>query len=462
MDKLKKNSIWSFFSSIRLAIILLIVITIVSILGTVIPQGEAAREFAGHLAPGWAFVFHKLQLFNIYRSVWFTILMILLSLNLVICSWNRFPTSWRLFRKALSSPPDWSHAFENLPPHRVLFSKRKTTEESVRLENLLKKKYRRVQLKDTGRATYLSGCKGVFSYFGVYIIHLSVLIIIGGVIIGVLLGFDAYVEIVEGGSSNTVQLRGKDGFKKLDFTVCCDRFSLDFYDNGTPKSYRSDLTFLKNNQVVYRGPVLVNHPVTFDGIRFYQANYGTMPGGEAVITVRKGNEEVSVFRAGAGAEFKLPGDDVTGKILRVEENLMGIGPAVKISIRSAEGDFQFWIFQYIEAIREKNPGLLEKAPLFNPGLFEPYLFSLSRIESRYYTGLQVNRDPGIPVVAAGSFSLILGFMIVFFCSHRQMWIKLESEGGGTRISITGKSNKDPVGLQRELSYFMGKVTREKG
>ena len=445
-----------------MTIVLLIVITILSILGTVVPQKEAAREFTGHLDPALAFVLYKLQLFNIYHSVWFIIPMILLSLNLIICSWNRFPTSWRLFHKALFPPPAWSRAFENLPPHRVLFSKRETTEESVRLENLLKKKYRRVQREDTGKATYLSGCKGAFSCFGVYIVHLSVLIIIGGVVIGNLLGFDAYVEIVEGGSSDTVRLQGGDSLKKLDFTVRCDRFSLDFYDNGAPKSYRSDLIFLKNNRVVYKGPVLVNHPVTFEGVRFYQANYGTMPGGEAIIMVRKGNGKASMFRVGAGAEFKLPGSDVTGKILRIEENLMGIGPAVKINIRSAEGDIQFWVFQYIEAIREKNPGLLEKVLLFNPGRFEPYLFSLERIESRYYTGLQVNRDPGVPVVAAGSFFLILGFMVVFFCSHRQMWIKLESERGGTRISITGKSNKDHVGLQRELLRLVREAIREEG
>ena len=462
MDRLKKNSIWSFFSSLRLTIVLLIVIIIVSILGTVIPQGEAAREFAGHLAPGLALISHKLQLFDIYHSAWFTILMILLSLNLIICSGRRFPTSWRLFQKASSSLSDWSRTGENLPPHGVLFSQGNLEEESARLENLLKKKYRRVQREDTGRVSYLSGRKGVFSYFGVYLVHLSVLMIIGGVVIGALFGFNAYVEIAEGGKSDTVHLQGRDGFKKLDFTVRCDRFSLDFYDNGTPKSYRSDITFLKNNRVVGRGPVLVNHPVTFEGIRFYQANYGTMSGGKAIIALRKGNEKVSVFRADTGAEFKLPGEEVTGKILRIEENLMGIGPAVKIGILSSGRELQFWIFQYIERIEEKNPGLRELVPLFNPGLFKPYLFSLNRIESRYYTGLQVNHDPGVSVVAAGSFFLILGFMAVFFYSYRQMWIKLESEGEGTRISITGADNKDPASLQRELSYFIGKGTKEQG
>ncbi|MFA4916241.1 MAG: cytochrome c biogenesis protein ResB [Syntrophales bacterium] len=457
MSNLKKNSAWSFLSSLKLTIVLFIVITIVSIIGTLVPQGESARGFADHLAPGSAVIFHKLQLFNIYRSVWLITPLILLCLNLVICSWKRFATSWRLFRKACSSSsPAWPHAFENLHPERAVFSKGRLDAESVRMENLLKKKYPKAQRKETEKATCLHGQKGIFSYFGVYIVHLSVLIIIGGVVTGALAGFDAYVEIAEGESTDTVLEQGFEK-KKLDFTIYCNRFSLDFYDNGMPKSYQSDLSFLKDNKVVYKEKLLVNHPVTFEGIRFYQSNYGIIPGGKAVITVTKGNENISVIKAGTGDGFTLPENDAKVEIHRIEENFMGIGPAAKISVKSGEKNLQFWIFQHIEMITENNPGLSEQVPLFNPGLFKPYIFSLSRIESKYYTGLKVNRDPGVAVVATGSIFLFLGFMIVFFQSHRQIWIKLESGGEGTRISIAGRSNKDHAGMQRELAYFMGKA-----
>ena len=90
----------------------------------------------------------------------------------------------------------------------------------------------------------------------------------------------------------------------------------------------------------------------------------------------------------------------------------------------------------------------------NPGLVKPYSFSLDRIESRYYTGLQVSRDPGVYTVAVGGFFIIIGFLITFFGSHRRFWIKVEEQGGRSRISIAATSTKDPVGLDREVQHLI--------
>ena len=67
--------IWSFFSSVRLAITLLIVLAITSIVGTVIPQAEGAREFAMGLSPQLFRIFNFLGLFDMYHSLWFRLLM---------------------------------------------------------------------------------------------------------------------------------------------------------------------------------------------------------------------------------------------------------------------------------------------------------------------------------------------------------------------------------------------------
>jgi len=54
-------------------------------------------------------------------------------------------------------------------------------------------------------------------------------------------------------------------------------------------------------------------------------------------------------------------------------------------------------------------------------------------------------------------------MTVFFYAHRQVWIRIDRQGTKTRISITGKTNKDPVGLDREIQRLMGAIhkTEEK-
>jgi cytochrome c biogenesis protein len=397
-------------------------------------------------------VFRELQLFNIFHSTWFVSLMILLSVNLIVCSANRLPASWKLFRK--TSVPDETEIFRDLPSDRVILVEKPLNEEALRLQNILKKKYKGICREDTGEGTFITGEKGNFSYFGVYLVHFSVLIILTGIIIGFLFGFDAYVEIVEGDSADKVQLKGETGFKKLDFVIRCDRFSIDYYEDGTPKEYRSDLTFSRDGSIIQQGPIFVNHPATIEGIRFYQANFGTVPSGDAVIGIHKGGEKAHVIRVRTGTEFDLPGKDGKAKIIRMEENFMRIGPAVKIDIKSAKGKFQLWVFQNIEQIIEENPGLIDRVPMFNPGIFPPYVFSLVMIQTKYYTGLQVTRDPGVPVVIAGSFLLVIGFMTVFFYAHRQVWIRIDRQGPNTRISIAGKTNKDPVGLEREITSLV--------
>ncbi len=74
---------------------------------------------------------------------------------------------------------------------------------------------------------------------------------------------------------------------------------------------------------------------------------------------------------------------------------MQFGPAVKLNIETDKRNIQFWVFQHIQDIADVNPGLFSAVPLFNPGLFKPLVFSLRGIEGKYYTGLQVVRDPGV-------------------------------------------------------------------
>ena len=443
----KKNPVRTFFASVKLAIVLLVLISMASILGTLIPQQEAAGPFINRLSPSVADILRGLQLFNIFHSPWFIILLALLALNLVVCSLNRVPLAWTRFRQ--KSEPDRDDLFETIPPDQVVVKETSLSEETDRLEKLLGKKDR-VGRKDMDDRSYLYVEKGAYSYFGVYVVHLSILVMMAGVIIGSFLGFEGYMDITEGESSAVVALKGGRGAKNLDFAIRCDRFFIDFYENGAPKTYRSDLTFLKAGSTVQSSSVLVNHPASFAGMRFYQSNYGMIPTGDPVMTVALDDKKIKDVQVAVGMEFELPEKKAKVQMTRVEENLMGMGPAVKLSIQSPAGHIQFWVFQAIEQIMQANPGILEQVTLFNPGLFEPYVFSLGQAGSRYYTGLQVTRDPGVPVVAAGAALMMIGLMIVFFCSHRQIWVRLDTKGEKTRISITGKSNRDAVGLNREI------------
>jgi len=134
---------------------------------------------------------------------------------------------------------------------------------------------------------------------------------------------------------------------------------------------------------------------------------------------------------------------------------MRMGPAIKVAVRSdKQGEMTFWIFQQIDQIRQIRPEIFEQFPIFNPGLFRPYTFKLLGLEEKYYTGLQVNRDPGAPVVAMAAVLLICGLMLVLFSYARQVWIRIDQQENNVRIRIAGRSYRNRAGLDREIQYLL--------
>jgi cytochrome c biogenesis protein len=235
---------------------------------------------------------------------------------------------------------------------------------------------------------------------------------------------------------------------------------VEFYDTGVPKTYRSELSFIKNGQVVRQGSVLVNHPLSFDGLRFYQASYGVSEKSRARLTYSNAGAESPEISAGQGDTFDLPVQKAKATVLRVEENMMQFGPAVKLNIETDKRNIQFWMFQHIQDIADVNPGLFSAVPLFNPGLFKPLVFSLRGIEGKYYTGLQVVRDPGVPFVLAGGLILIAGMMVIFFIAYRRIWFLLEQDPAGVRIRVAGRSHRYNEALQRRLDDLCAWMEKE--
>ena len=453
----KPNPLWSFFSSVKLTIVLLVLIVLVFIIATFLPQ-EAAQEFARQFSPVAANVLLFFRLSDLYHSPIFYALLGFLAFNLTICSINRFPISLKQYKDPPFPEP--VGIFENLPQSQLIIANKETNKVSATIESSLKAKYRSVRKIDTKKGHVFYGERGRFSIFGVYAVHLSILLIIVGAVIGSIFGLAADINIKEGESVNVVNLAEGKGIHQLDFSIRCDKFIVEFYENGAPKTYRSDLSFIKNGHVAYRESLLVNHPITFEGLRFYQSSYGTSPEIKAIITYTSSRKKSREIVLAAGDTFDLPEQNAKAVVLRVEENIMELGPAVKLKIISPKKDIQFWVFKNTDDIKAANPGLLSKVPLFNPGLFRPLVFSLNRIEQQYYTGLRVVSDPGVPLVAVGAALMIAGLIIVFFWSHQRFWVRMEQEEAKIRISVAGRSNRNNAVLQRQIDNLCKRIGQE--
>lgn len=441
----------SFFTSIRLTIGLLIAIAAVAIVGTLIPQGGVSEEFARKWGPGLVSVFNALQLFDLYHSIWFFLLMGLLAANLTACSWARFPATMKLLGKAEAVPP--ASLFKDPLLAGTIKIDGGPGELSRKVESVLGGlRFRKIRKSDD----IIYGEKGAFSHFGVYFIHFSVIVIIAGAVIGSLLGFDGFANIPVGGSADRVILKNGKGMHNLGFSIRCDDFKAEFYDNGAPKEFRSEISVLKDGAPVLSGPLTVNNPIEYEGVRIFQASYGE-DASEAVIKVKHPSGS-KVVTARPGESFELPGNINPAYVMRIESDLMRMGPAVKLSVDSPSGEVQLWVFQKIEGIRMSHPDIFEVAPMFNPGRLKPYQFSLEDIKTRQFTGLQVNSDPGLPLVAAGAVIMIFGFLVVYLFSRRQVWVRIEQgEGRKVRVSMACKCSRDPSGLERDMKKIWEKL-----
>jgi cytochrome c biogenesis protein len=453
-----QNPVWGFFSSVRLTFALLIILAISSILGTIIPQQEAALDFARQLSPGVFRILRSLDLFDMYHSIWFRLLMGFLSLNLIICSINRFPNTLKKYRAV--PKPDRGKPFEDLPLRQTFLTRGDLKETSDAVATLLRSRYKNVHSMETSETSYFYGEKGRFSNFGVYLVHMSVLLILLGALAGSFFGFEAYVNILEGGRIDTVTLRRGMTPIKLGFEVGCDKFTVDFYESGVPKEYRSDLRFFIDGKEEKKAVLLVNHPSEFKGITFYQSSYGTVSGDKVHLRIsgpRIGSRDSSMD-VEKGKLIELPAKEGKFSIKDVRDDIMGLGPAVLVSVQPGTGkEIEFWVFKDQKMARKRLPGPMAQSPKFDPAAFKPYTFFLDGTETKYYTGLQVNKDPGVPIVWLGCFVMVFGFFITFFTYHRRTWIRVSREGDGIRITVAGTASKNPVGLRRHLERLTRKL-----
>lgn len=449
-----RNDFFRFWTSVRLAVVLLSLIALGALLGTVIPQRAAAEAFAARLSPAVLALCEAFQLFDVYRSTWFILLLLLLAVNLTACSLARFPATWRQVRGGVA--PEGPDRFAGLPPERRLALALPPAAAAARLETLLQKSFGPLRRGQGDGVISLAGQRGAFSRLGVHGVHLGILLLIAGGLVGGIWGVKGHVQIAEGEASDTLYLAGGKA-SPLGFQIRCDRFVVEHYPGGAPRLFRSDLAFLVDGRVAKAGSLRVNHPLDFGGLRFYQSSYGRLPGSGLSLSWSRGQERSGGREALPGASFSLPGGAGRVEILQVEENLMRMGPAVKLAVTDGAKSVQFWVFQNIERIVAVNPGLFEQVPMMNPGLYAPWRFALESTGGRYYTVLQAARDPGAPLVALGAGLLIAGLIVVFFFAHRRLWVEVTAAGDGSRIAVAGQTNRDPAGLEAEIGRLLERL-----
>ena len=416
---------WRFFCSVKLTLFLLVGLAAVSVIGTLIPQNAAPEMYVEKYGAPLARLFLSFNFTDMYHSWWFYLLLTLLTLNIIVCSLRRIRYDWRM----ISAPMTVLDADleKSLPCVHAWTAASGAKDVENTAADLLRREFAAPRFTRVGNEVHLFAQKQSLGRLGVYVLHSSIVVILIGVVIGSLFGFTkAFVEIEEKGSATTAYSRSGEPID-LGFTVRCEKFSVSHYDTGAPKEYRSVLSVVDGGKtVVDRRPVVVNHPLTYRGISFYQSGYN---GAGFLFTIRDRKTGVSgQVNVRAGERSALPNGDQLVVMESIDEiraqSPRYSGPAVHVAVLSAGGSSETFI-------------LLKKYPEVNADRGGAYQFSYGGV-SAWNTVLQVTRDPGVWIVWIGCFLLIVGFGMVFLMSHRRIWMRF----GDGRIVMAGSSARN--------------------
>ncbi len=313
------RAIFRLFTSVRFAIGMGLTVAVAALLGVIFPQAPDAVRLNpaaydawmedkgaafGILAP-WM---RNAGLFEVFRSIWFNGLFFVLLASVAVCTFNRIAPTWRMLRRPVRRVNDRyfdrAHARASLEG----FGDAAAVERTLRAA-----RYRVERVEQRDGAIYLFADRFPWAAMATFLTHASLIVFLAGGIVSKLIGFDTFVQVVEGGTApvfpvlhpNQMQIENLDSYEGRDA-------------RGNIIDYWTQLVIYRGGREVCRGKTTVNDPLPCEGYRFHQAAFS----GDAVAL------RVRDLRTGAAVYAEAP-------------ILEGRYPSPRLVIRDAAGAVLF-------------------------------------------------------------------------------------------------------------------------
>ena len=332
-------------SSMRFAISLLTIISIASVVGTVVIQGEPMPNYVNQFGPFWFEVFARFSVYSVYSAWWFLLIMAFLVTSTSLCIIRNAPKmiadmkSWRVNVREQSLR--YFH-------HHAEWSSSRAIDQlaSEYTKQIAAAGYQVRQVPKDG-AVLLSAKQGAANKLGYIFAHSAIVIIcIGGLLdsnlpiraqqwmfgketfkgSGVIadipekhrlgngnITFRGNTLIPEGQSSNTTILQMGDGvlIQDLPFSIQLEQFIVDFYSTGMPKLFASNVIVTdKETGNNFRATIKVNEPLIYKGLAVYQSSFED--GGSSL--------KLAGYPMAGSSHVQFPVDGQVGKASRLAGN----------------------------------------------------------------------------------------------------------------------------------------------
>lgn len=423
-------------TDLRLAILLFLAIAVFSISGTVIEQGQSVAFYQANYPEhpavfgflSWK-VLLTLGLDRVYRTWWYLALLILFGTSLTACTFTRqFP--------ALKAARRWKFYDQPRQFQKLALSAELDTGSLSSLTQMLEN---RRYLVFQAEKDALYARKGIVGRIGPIVVHVGIVLILVGGVLGAMSGFMAQ-EMVPSGEGFQVQNivdAGPWAAPQIpkDWSMRVNRFWIDYTPTGGIDQFYSDMSVLdKQGQEVKRKTIHVNEPLRYRGVTFYQTDWGI-----AAIRIRINNSpilQLPMAQLNTNGKGRIWGTwiptkpDLSTGVSLLARDLQGM-----LLIYDAEG-------QLVNTLRSGMSMNINGV-------------TLKIVEVVGSTGLQIKADPGIPIVYTGFTLLMLG-VVMSYVSHSQIWA-LQKDG---HLYVGGRTNRAQVAFERELLEILDRLTSE--
>ncbi|MEU6958600.1 cytochrome c biogenesis protein ResB [Streptomyces chrestomyceticus] len=487
---------WRQLTSMRVALILLFLLSLGAIPGSLVPQTsidptkvEQFRADHTTLAP----IYDKLGLFHVYSSVWFSAIYLLLFISLIGCI---VPRTWQFVGQLRSRPPGAPRRLTRLPAYTTWRTDRAPEEVLGAARRMLKK--RRFRAHTVGDA--VAAEKGYLREAGNLVFHISLIVILVAVAVGSLWKSEGGKLVVEGdGFANS--LTQYDNFKSGAFYDTDDLepfgFSLKSFDasyertgpqKGTPREFRANISYFRGaDGQEHQGKIEVNHPLEIADSKIFLLSHGYAP----VVEVTDGRGK----KVYSGAVPFLPQDmqnyTSTG-VVKVpnaltqdgKRNQLGFSgffvptyggkgsgsmfstfPALdnpRLTLTAYHGDLgvDSGLPQSVYQLEKKNLKQYKQdgravAQMMQPG--ETMKLpggdgSIKFVGVKQWATFQVSHQPGNGLALIGAIAVLLGLAGSLFIQRRRVWVRaVQGADGVTVVELAGLGRSESARLPEELA-----------
>lgn len=464
------DKIWNFFSSVKVGVGLIVVILIAAAVGTILPQsmyvpatGEAAiKAYYSDVYGSVGRVYHFLGFHDLYSSVWFTVLVGMLAISLVIASLDRFVPLYRSLKN------------QRVLRHPSFMNKQRIYGQGPGAGDTLQKaeaKLKELKYKVRTDKNGLLAEKGRFARWGPYVNHIGLIIFLTGVMLRMIPGFyvDETLWIREGETRAIPEVPG--------YSLENVKFALETYTGegeearfgealdrvGTvAKNYQTDIVLYQapegslpgatdNLEVVKEYPIRVNQPLKFDGYAMYQMDYklNELKTMTFALTDKKTQEslgELTIDLIDPDKSYELKNGS-TVKLLGYYPNFSGFENGEPQTANPLPDNPGFLVEMTTPETPKGETSFITIQNTIEPFGDNQYKLAFQSAETRNVSGLTVRKDRTLPILGLGGLIFMIGVAQGMYFNHRRFWLQ-QTEGGD--ILLAGHTNKNWFGLKKDL------------